>query len=104
MEIDKNRIVLKALLTGIPVKLGMCTYRVFKDGDEVKFPSMTGQVPEGEYFVAVQAIEPKDVYLGSEITLAGFLNLVGRVPDEDIIVLASNVALTEINRHEDSTR
>lgn len=95
MEIDKKRIALGALVLGIPVKFGDYTYRLFKGGDTVDFPSSSGQVPDGEYFLAIKMASPEGVYVGADLTLASFLKLADGISEEDAVFLASSAALSQ---------
>lgn len=90
---------MNALSLGIPVEMEGRTYRLFKKGDEVKLPSLTGEVGKGYWLGAEVQREGGEVaYLGIEMPFTSVLELMDSVSEEDLVGIAGSSALTEIER------
>lgn len=92
------RIIMNALLMGIPVEMGGRTYRLFKKGDEVDLPSFSG-VAEGYWLgVELRHEDGGKSYLGVDMPFTNMLELMEGVSEQDLILIAGSTVLTEVTR------
>lgn len=84
-------IVLRALILGLPVDMG---------GEEYWMDEETRQFGVWRRSVNTETREEKDVFLGVDITLAGFVKRCEGFSEEQLIELAANITLNELRRKE----
>lgn len=90
------RVIMNAFLAGIPVEMDGRTYRLFKKGDEVDLPSFSG-VADGYWLgVELQHEDGGKSYLGVDMSFTDMLELMDKVSEHDLILIAGSTVLTEI--------
>jgi hypothetical protein len=92
----KHEIVIEALLNRQKVKLGDYTYKLFHPGDEVTLPG--GEVGTAmEFWLGCQATSNEQpVWIGvSEMSIVAFLNQARKLSNEEVTLLAANIALAK---------
>lgn len=91
MEKAKYLVVLEALEIGLDVELGGINHVMGYTEDDVPVIGTESKVYENGGY-------KENRILGSWLELNQFLKLCSQIPDEDILVLKANIALTKIKR------
>lgn len=87
--VSNNPVVaLRALLAGCEVPLGDQVYRLFQAGETVSLPSGEGE-PTRPWLGIRLMTEDKPVFVGSELSLAGFIGAANDLPVAEIISLVA---------------
>ncbi|MBS1807556.1 MAG: hypothetical protein JST84_05130 [Acidobacteria bacterium] len=95
----KSLVVLHALILGLPVTFLGCEYRLFKKGDEVQIGDNQFGTVEAPYWLSTPATRNgQSCYLGvnDAFTLTSFLACAERLSDEEVALLAANIALNSL--------
>jgi len=105
---QKIESILSAMLSEVPLEHGGHTYRLFKPNEEIP---MFGEIGLSDnYFLGVRSsmtssLASKDApptigYLGADLTLTDFLDMIVTVSADDSFMMSASKVLREVNHKE----
>lgn len=96
---SKYEIGIRALLYGLTIEVDGRRYRLFKPGEEITTPSMTG-ICEDDFWLGVEVTNDKNEisYCGVESSFTSFLKRLNNLDEDTIIGLCANMAIGDYNK------
>ena len=90
---SKPLTALRAMWEGVPLELGDTTLFLL-DREDGRGKALTFKMTKTD----TKTKQSEDVYLGYEISFNDMLALLEKLPDETVMIMAADAALTEINQ------
>ena len=112
-DTHKVRVVLSALLAGIVIQVdtgyGTVSLRLFQTGETILTPTQEFVLLDAFWLsqvvqVTAQGKPPVTMYVGSHMTFADVLNAASEMSDDQVALLAADIALNQVNRQNHSHR
>lgn len=83
---QRLKITMKALMAGIPIKLGSYTYKMFNRGDVIKLPSSgEGVLENDDHWLGIDITGKGEYHGAGDMALIQFIVMAEWTSDEDLI-------------------